>query len=63
VNYQDYFFTYRREEESIRSVMGKPEVRRPTGRLRRKRKDNIKMNLRNIGWGCTDWIHLAQHRD
>jgi hypothetical protein len=25
--------------------------------------DNIKMNLRVIGWGSVDWIHLAQDRD
>jgi hypothetical protein len=24
--------------------------------------DNIKMNLREIGWGSMDWVHLAQHR-
>jgi len=25
--------------------------------------DNIKMDLREIGWGGVDWIHLAQDRD
>jgi hypothetical protein len=25
--------------------------------------DNIKINLRDIGWGCMDWIDLAQDRD
>jgi hypothetical protein len=25
--------------------------------------DNIKINLREIGWGGMDWIHLAQDRD
>jgi hypothetical protein len=25
--------------------------------------DNIKMDLREIGWGCMDWIDLAQDRD
>jgi hypothetical protein len=25
--------------------------------------DNIKMNLREIGWGGMDWIDLAQDRD
>jgi hypothetical protein len=24
--------------------------------------DNIKMDLREIGWGCMDWIDLAQDR-
>jgi hypothetical protein len=25
--------------------------------------DNIKMNLREIGWDAMDWIYLAQDRD
>jgi hypothetical protein len=25
--------------------------------------DNIKMDLREIGWGCMDWIYLAEDRD
>lgn len=26
-------------------------------------EDNIKLNLREIGWKGIDWIHLAQDRD
>jgi hypothetical protein len=43
--------------------MGKPEGKRPLGRYRRKWEDNIIMDLREIGWGAMDWIHLAQDRD
>jgi hypothetical protein len=25
--------------------------------------DNVKIDLRKIGWGCMDWIDLAQDRD
>jgi hypothetical protein len=25
--------------------------------------DNIEMDLRELGWGGVDWIHLAQDRD
>jgi hypothetical protein len=25
--------------------------------------DNIKIELREIGWDCVDWIDLAQDRD
>jgi hypothetical protein len=25
--------------------------------------NNIKMDLLEIGWGCVDWIGLAQDRD
>jgi hypothetical protein len=28
-------------------------------RLRRRRVDNIKINLKEIGWGSMDWIDLA----
>jgi hypothetical protein len=34
------------------------------GRPRHKWEDNIKMDLREIGWGVgMDWIDLAQDRD
>jgi hypothetical protein len=32
-------------------------------RPRRRWDDNIKIDLREIGWGGMDWIHLAQDRD
>jgi len=46
--------------------MGKPEETRPLGRPRRRREDNIKVDLHEVGWGergCTDLIELAQDRD
>jgi hypothetical protein len=43
--------------------VGKPEGKRPLGRLRRKWVDNIKMDLREIGWDGMDWIGLAQDTD
>jgi cell wall assembly regulator SMI1 len=33
---------------------GKPEGKRPLGRLRRRWKDNIRMKLKEIGWECVD---------
>jgi hypothetical protein len=36
------------------------EVKGPLGRLRCRWADNMKMNLREIGWGGVDWIDLAQ---
>jgi hypothetical protein len=44
-------------------LVGRPEGRRPLGRPRRRWDDNIKMDLREIGFGDVDWIHLAQERD
>jgi hypothetical protein len=43
--------------------MGKPEERRPLGRLRLRWEDNIKMDIREMGWGSMDWIDLAQDRN
>jgi hypothetical protein len=40
--------------------VGKPEGRRPLGRPRRRRVDNIRMDLGEVGWGDVDWIGLAQ---
>jgi hypothetical protein len=41
----------------------KPEGKRPLGRPRRRWEDNIKMDLREIGWDGMDWIDLAQERN
>ena len=43
--------------------MGKPEGKRPLGRSRRRWKDNIKMDLQEVGCGGMDWIELVQDRD
>jgi hypothetical protein len=41
----------------------KPEGRRPLGRARLIREDNIGMDFQDVGCGGTDWIDLAQDRD
>jgi hypothetical protein len=46
-----------------RILVGKPEGKRPLGRPRRRWEDNIRMDLRDIGWGGMDWIDLAQDMD
>jgi hypothetical protein len=43
--------------------VGKSEGKRPLGRPRRRWVDNIKVDLREIGWGGMDWVDLAQDRD
>jgi len=45
-----------------RVLVGKSEGKRPLGRPRRRWEDNIKMDLREVGWGG-DWVVLAQDRD
>jgi hypothetical protein len=36
--------------------MVKPERKRPLGRSRRMWEDNIKMDLREIGWSCVEYV-------
>jgi hypothetical protein len=48
---------------AYRILMGRPEGRRPLERPRRRWKDNIKMDLQEVGWGGIDWIDMAQDRD
>ena len=43
--------------------MGKPEGKRPLGRLRLRWEDNIKMDLQEVGRGRGDWMELARDRD
>jgi hypothetical protein len=40
-------------------LVGKPEGRRPLARPKRRLKDNIKMDLQEVGCGGMDWIDLA----
>jgi hypothetical protein len=42
--------------------VGRPEGKRPLGRSRRRRVDNITMDLRARMSGI-DWINLSQDRD
>jgi hypothetical protein len=46
-----------------RVLVGKPEGKRPLGRPRHRWEDNIKLDLREVGWGCREWMELAQDRD
>jgi hypothetical protein len=55
--------TMGKERNTYRILVGKPEGKRPLGRPRRRWVDNIKMDLREIGWGGMDWIALDQDRD
>jgi hypothetical protein len=51
------------KRNAYRISVGKPEGKRPLGRPRRKWADNIKMDVREIGWDGMGWIDLAQDRD
>jgi len=44
-------------------LVGKPEEKRPLGRPRHRREDNIKIDLQRVGLGDMDWFDVAQDRD
>jgi hypothetical protein len=47
---------------AYRILVGRSGGRRPFGRPRRRWKDNIKIDLQEVGWGM-DWIDLAHDTD
>jgi hypothetical protein len=51
------------KRNGYRVLVGKPGRKRPLGRPRREWEYNIKMDLREIGWGSMNSIHVAQDRD
>jgi hypothetical protein len=57
------FSTRGAKRNAYRIFVGRPEGKRPLGISIGKWVDNIKMDLREIGWNCMDWIDQAQDRD
>jgi hypothetical protein len=53
-----------RERRGVyRVLVGKPEGKRPLQRPRRRREDNIKMDLQEVGCEGIDWNEMAQVRE
>jgi hypothetical protein len=53
----------RNRRNAYRILVGKPVGKRPLGRPRRRWVNNIKMDLRQMGWDVIDWIDLTQDSD
>jgi hypothetical protein len=51
------------KRNSYRLLVEKPEGRGPLGRPKRRRLNNIGMDLVEVGGGDVDWIDLALERD
>jgi hypothetical protein len=51
------------KRNAYRLLVGKPEGKRLLGRSRRRWVDNIRLDLREVGWSDVDWIGLAQDRN
>jgi hypothetical protein len=48
------------EERKVYKVLvGKPKEKRPVRKLRYRWENGFKMDLRETGWECVVWIHLA----
>jgi hypothetical protein len=45
-----------------RVLVGRPKNKRPLGRPRRRREDNVKLGLKEIGIDGANWIRLAQDK-
>jgi hypothetical protein len=43
---------------AYRILVGKPEGKIPLGMSRHRWEVNTKMDLREMGFGCVDWISL-----
>jgi hypothetical protein len=51
------------KKKACRLLVRKPDGKRLLGRPRRRRVDNIRMDIEEVGWGGVDWIDLAQDRN
>jgi hypothetical protein len=48
---------------AYRILVGKPDTKRPLGRLRGRLEDSIQVDYGKIVWDGMDWNDLAQDRD
>jgi hypothetical protein len=55
--------THRAKRNLYMILVVKPEGKVPLGRPTRRWEDNIKIDLREMGWDNMGWIDLAQDRD
>jgi hypothetical protein len=44
-------------------LVGEPKGKRLMGKHRRRWEDNIVIDLREIGWGGMNWLHLTQDKN
>jgi hypothetical protein len=56
MRWEEHVLRMGEEKKLYKFLVGKPEGKRPVGRPRRSREDGIRMDLREIGWGCVEWI-------
>jgi hypothetical protein len=55
--------TYVEMRNAYKVLTGKPEGKTPLGRPRSRWENNIKIDVRELGWENVDWMHLVYGRD
>jgi hypothetical protein len=63
MRYVGHVARIREKRNAHRILVGKAGRKRPLGRPGRRWEDNIKMDLREMGWSDVDWIDLVQNRN
>jgi len=51
--------TYWEKRNAYMVLLGKPEGKRPLGRLKRSWEDNIEMDHKEVEWRGMDWIDVV----
>jgi hypothetical protein len=49
--------------DAYRALVGRSEGKRPIGRPKRRRENNIKMGIPEMAWEGIEWIDLDENRD
>lgn len=49
--------------DAYKILVGTPEGKRPVGNSGHRWKNNIKVDLKEVGWWGMDWINLTMNRD
>jgi hypothetical protein len=63
MKWAEYVARMGEKRNAYRELVENPERKIPLGRRRRRWVDNIKIDLREIGWDVRDWIDLDQDKD
>jgi hypothetical protein len=63
IRWTEYEALMGKKRNAYRILVETADGKRPLGRPRRRWEDNIRLNLREMGWSFMDWIHVALDRD
>jgi hypothetical protein len=55
--------THGKKRTEHRVLVGKSEGKRAVARPRHRWDDKTEIDLREVGWGGVDWVHLVEDRE